>query len=191
MRCLGTSFTLWLGWVSAGLVRRQIKRGAVDSVVDLHADRSAQLLGEVAEQPCGPGEQSEPPQQLRGQTQVGECRATDTGAVQRQGPAEDLRVHATDGREQLEVRAADPRFVRDAVDDGRPRVAGLVHRVTETGHEPAGGLRLGDHLARKRVPVAVVSRQVAGAARERTGEELSGVLRDAEEPRAAAEYSGG
>ena len=62
---------------------------AVHGAVDLQAEAGAALLGELAEQPGGAGQQREAAQQLDRQAEVGEGRAADAGAVERQRAAED------------------------------------------------------------------------------------------------------
>ena len=54
-----------------------VDRVAVDGEVGVHADRTATLLGELAEQPGRTGEQGEAAQQLDRQPEVGERRAAD------------------------------------------------------------------------------------------------------------------
>ncbi|GAB3976251.1 hypothetical protein GCM10027615_45550 [Plantactinospora veratri] len=61
---------------------------AVDGAVDLHPDAGAAFLGQVAQQPGGPGQQREAAQQLRRQPEVGQGGAADPGTVQRQGTTE-------------------------------------------------------------------------------------------------------
>ena len=89
-------------------------RVAVDGEVDVHADRAAPLLGELAEQAGGPGEQREPAQHLDREAEVGQGRTAHAGAVERQAPAEHLLVHPADRLEEPQVRAAQALLLGDA-----------------------------------------------------------------------------
>ena len=100
-------------------VRRVVGSGsrtgvAVDGQVDVHADRAAALLGELAEQAGRAGQQREAAQQLDRQAEVGQRGAADAGAVERQRPAEHLLVHPADRLEQPQVRAAQALLLGDA-----------------------------------------------------------------------------
>ena len=86
---------------------------AVDGQVDVHADRPAPLLGELAEQPGGAGQQREPAQQLDRQAEVGQRRAADPGAVERQ-PC---------GRAPARGPGRSPRTAAGAARAGPPRSA--------------------------------------------------------------------
>jgi hypothetical protein len=89
----------------------------------------------LAEQPGTPGEQREPSQQRQGKAEVREHGAAYARPVERQGPAEDLGMHAADGLEQTQVRAPQA-LLRSDLDEHRgPGVLDLVHRVAEAGHE--------------------------------------------------------
>src|SRR3954451_12731152 len=63
--------------------------------------------------------------------------------------------------------------------------------MTETGHEPTRGLRLGDEVAGECVPPAVIRRWGAVTPRDRTCEELPGALGDTEKARTTTEDTGG
>ena len=112
---------------------------AVNGEVGLHADRPPALLGELPEQPGRAGQEREAPEQLDRQPQVGQGRAADPGAVERQPPAQHLLVDPADRLEQPQVRTAQPLLLGDADQHRRPGVADLVDRVPEPGHEPPGG----------------------------------------------------
>src|SRR6202044_865747 len=87
-----------LGWAPAvlalGGVGGKVLGVAVHGHVHVHADRAALLLGYLAEQPRGPGEQGEPAQQRGREAQVGEGGTAGPRTVQRQGAAEDLGMHS-------------------------------------------------------------------------------------------------
>ena len=68
--------------------------------IDLHADRVPPLLGQLAQQPGGAGQQGEAAQQLDRQTEVGQRRPADPGAVQRQPATENLIMDTADRLEQ-------------------------------------------------------------------------------------------
>src|SRR5215831_7576391 len=106
MAAPGVTRTSWPGG-SGGLAapRRDVDRVAVDRQVDLVRDGRALLLGQLTEQPRGPGEQRETAQQLQRQAEVGEHGAAGARAVQRQRPAQNLRVDPADRLEQPQVRA--------------------------------------------------------------------------------------
>src|SRR5580704_19778356 len=70
--------------------------------VDVVRDRHPLLLRQLAEEPGRPREQRETAQQGERQAEVGEDRAAHPGAVERQGPAEYLRVDAADRLEQAQ-----------------------------------------------------------------------------------------
>ena len=134
---------------------------AVDVAVDLHADRAASFLGELAEQPGRAGQQGEAAQQLDRQAEVGQRRAADPGAVERQPAAEHLLVDPADGLEQGQVRPAQALLGRRSDQDRGPRVALLVHRMAEPGNEAPGRPGRPHRLQRECVPALVVGRQVA------------------------------
>ena len=152
------------------------------------ADRVAQLLGELADQPGGAGEQGEAAQQLQRQPEVGQRRAADAGAVERQRPAEHLRVHAADRGEQRQVRAGQAFLGGDPDQPRRARVAVLVHVVAEARDERAGRppLRATVRSASASQPASSVGSSPSTPA-STSCEEPAAVLGDAEEARAAAE----
>ena len=104
--------------------------------------------------------------------------------------AEHLLVHPADRLEQPQVRPAQALLVGDPRSDRGPRVLDLVHRVAETGDEPAGLARCGDGVQRERVPARIVGRQVVAAV-EGLVQVGAAVLGHPEEPGAAAEQPGG
>src|SRR5260370_8510887 len=65
----------------------------LDGQVNVHANGAPLLLGQVAEQAGGAGEEGEAAQQVRGQAKVGEGCAAGSGAVERQPAAGHLGVH--------------------------------------------------------------------------------------------------
>src|SRR4051794_27051269 len=83
--------------------RRVVVERTLDVGVDLHPDRPAHLLGEMAQQTGGAREQREATQDLGRKTEVREYGAAHAGAVEWKRSAEHFAVHATDGLEQLEV----------------------------------------------------------------------------------------
>src|SRR5580698_6333923 len=137
---------------------------AVDVHVDVVRDRRALLLGQLAEESRGAGEQGEAAQQLERQAEVGEHGAAGARAVERQRPAEDLRMDPANRLEQSQVRAAD-----------------LVHRMAEAGDELLRRPRLLNGCQRELVVPGVVGGNLARFG-EHPGEELTGVLGHAEEP---------
>src|SRR5580693_8782683 len=167
--------------------------GYINSIaVDVHVDvvryRHALLLGQLAEESRGAGEQGEAAQQLERQAEVGEHGAAGTRAVERQRPAEDLRVDPANRLEQSQVRAAEPLFFCDLDEHRSARVADLVHRVAEAGDELLRRPRLLDGCQRELVVPRVIGGNLARFG-EDPGEELAGVLGHAEEPGAAAEQA--
>ena len=135
---------------------------AVDGEVDVHADRAAALLGDLAEQPGRAGQQREAAQQLDGQAEVGQRGAADAGAVERQPAAEHLLVHAADRLEQPQVRPAQALLLGDADQHRRARVLHLVHRVAEARARTAAPRGCGARpSSATRVPAGVVGGQVA------------------------------
>ncbi len=140
-------------------------------------------------QPGRPGQQREAAQHGQRQAEVGEHRAADAGPVERQRPAEHLRVDPADRLEQPQVRATHALFGGDLDQPRRARVADLVHRVSDAGDELLRRPGLLDRLKRERVEPGVVRRDLARL-RQHGGQVLAAVLGHAEEPRAAAEYPG-
>ena len=121
--------------------------------------------------------------------EVGERRAADAGAVERQRLAEDLRRDAADRLEQRQVRAVRALLAGDADDDRRARIAVLVQVMAEAGHEPPAAAPRANGLRRSASQPA--SSVGSGSTRgQRVGEERAGVLADAEEARPAAEQAG-
>src|ERR1700722_8280130 len=116
----------------------------VDMHVDVVRERRALFLGQLAEEPARPREQREPAQHGERQAEVGEHRAADARPVERQGPAEYLRVHPADRLEQPQVRAPRALLGGDLDEPRCARVEDLVHRVTEAGYELPRGARLRD-----------------------------------------------
>jgi hypothetical protein len=114
-----------------------VHRVAVDGQVGIHADRPPTLLRDLAEEPGGAGEQGEATEQLDRQAEVGERSPTDTGAVERELPAEDLLVGAADRLEQPEVGAAQAFLVGDLDQARGTGILDLVDRVSQAGDEPA------------------------------------------------------
>ena len=139
-----------------------VDRVAVDGQVGVHADRAAALLGDLAEQPGGPGQQREAAQQLDRQAEVGQRGAADTGAVERQPAAEHLLVDAADRLEQPQVRPAQALLLGDPDQHRRARVL----RPCAPGGRgpgrtcPASRVRR-TAVERERVPAGVVGGQVA------------------------------
>ena len=154
--------------------------------VDVVRDRHPLLLGDLPKEPGGPGQQREPAQQAERQAEVGEDRAAHPGAVQRQRPAEHLRVDPADRLEQAQVRAAHPLFGGDLDQPRGARVADLVHWVAQAGDELLRRPRLLDRFQRERVIASVVGRDLARRGEHRV-QVLAAVLGHPEEPRAAAE----
>jgi hypothetical protein len=152
--------------------------------VHVHADRSSQFLGQVAQQPGGPGQQGEPAQELGRQAQICERGTARTGAVKRQRAAKDLRVYPADRLEQAQMRPAQPLLVCDRQQRWRARVGDLVHRVPEPWDEAAGFACAPHGTERKLVEPGVIGwLWVSG---QRLGQESPGVLCHSEEPGAAA-----
>ena len=168
-----------------------LDRAAVDPQVDVHRDRPAPLLGELAEQAGGPGQQRDAAQQLHRQPEVGERGAADARPVERQRPAEHVRVHPPDRLVQPEVVAAQALLLGDAEQHRGPRVAHLVHRVAEAGHVAARLPGAAHQVQRQRVPAGVVRRQWTVVRGQRVGQEAARVLGDPEEAGPAAEQPGG
>jgi hypothetical protein len=158
--------------------------------VNVVRDRHPLLLGELAEQARGPGQQREAAQHGERQAEVGEHRAAHARAVERQRPAEDLRVHPADRLEQPQVRAAHALFRGDLNQPRGARVADLVHRVPEAGDEFLRGTGLLDRVQGERVEPGVVRGDLARL-REHGGQVLAAVLGHPEEPRPAAKDPGG
>jgi hypothetical protein len=163
--------------------------------VDVVRDRRALLLGELAEEPASACEQREPAQQAERQGEVGEHGAADARPVERQRPAEYLRVHPADRLEQPQVRAARALLGRDLDEPWRARVADLVHRVAEAGHELArcAGLRhgiKGERVIKRVIVRASVVGWDLSRLREHGGQVLAAVLGDPEETGPAAEQAG-
>ena len=126
-----------------------------------------------------------------GRPEVGEGGAAGAGAVERQRPAEHLRVDPADRLEQAQVRAAQPLLVGDR-DEGRGAGVGdLVHGMAEAGDEPARrrGPRVTAASASASQPGVVGGQRLARPG-QRVGQEPPGVLGDAEEAGAAAEQAG-
>ena len=128
----------------------------VDGEEDVVGDRVPQLLGQLADQPRGPGQQREAAQQLQRQVEVGERGAADAGAVERQRLPEHLRVHPADRLEQREVRTELPLLAGDLEQPRRARVAVLVHVVAQAGDEEPGLALAAYDVERDRVPARVV-----------------------------------
>ena len=98
----------------------------------------------------------------------------------------------SDRLEQPQVRAARAGLLRDADDHRRARVAVLVHRVAESGHDAPGRPPAGQRGSRQRVPTGLIDREFtgrSGRAGQRFGKEAAAVLGDAQEPGAAAEQA--
>ena len=158
------------------------------------ADRVAQLLGELPDQPGGAGQQREAAQQLQRQAEVGQRGAADAGAVERQRLPEHLRVHPADRGEQRQVRpeAAPPRvgdLESAAGCAGRRSLCTWWPRpgTNRRASRCAGTVAQGERRPSRR-------RRSAGrppSAGQHVVQEPAAVLGDAEEPRAAAEQPGG
>jgi hypothetical protein len=99
----------------------------------------AHLLGEVAEEARGPRQQRRPPQKLRREAEVGEGRARNPRAVDRQPRAGLLLICLGDHAQQAEVRPELARLLRDRVYARGARVLDLVDRVSEAGDPAARG----------------------------------------------------
>src|SRR6266567_3951562 len=105
-------------------------------------------------------------------------------------PGEYLRVDSADGREQPQVRAAQPLGCGDRQQDGRTRVGDLVHGMAEAGQQLAGLAGAPYRRERDGVPAGVVvGQRIAGLGQD-GGQEPAGVLGDPEEAGAAAEQAG-
>jgi hypothetical protein len=107
--------------------------------VDVHADRVATFLGKPAEQAGRAREQRESAQEPDRQPEVGEGRAAGAGPVERQSPAKDLGMDPADGLEQLQVRPAQSRIVRDCDQNGGVGIGDLVDGMTKARNEAALG----------------------------------------------------
>jgi len=158
--------------------------------VDVVRDRHPLLLRELAEQARGPGEQREAAQHSERQAEVGEDRAAHTSTVERQRPAEDLRVDPADRLEQLQVRAAHALFRGDLDQPGGAWIADLVHRVADARDELLRGAGFLHRVQGERVEPSVVGGDLARF-RKDGRQVLTAVLGHPEEPRAAAEQPGG
>src|SRR5271169_4695455 len=90
----------WDGWPASGGLGGQVFGVALDREVDVHADRAPPFLSQLAEQPGGPGQQGESPQQVGRKPEIGEGGTAGARAVEGQGPAEHLRVDPADRLEQ-------------------------------------------------------------------------------------------
>ena len=168
-----------------------VDRVAVDGEVDVHADRAAPLLGDLAEQPGGAGQQGEAAQQLDGQPEVGQRGAADAGAVERQRPAEHLLVDAADRLEQPQVRAAQALLLGD------PRSAPGCAGPAPCARGGRGRGRTCRPRASRRTASSASASQPASSVGqspsrpvEHVVQEAAAVLGDAEEPGAAAEQPG-
>ena len=148
-----------------------------------------QLLGQLADQSRGPGQQGEAAQQFQRQVEVGERRAADTGAVERQRLPEHLRVGPADRFEEREVRTELPLLAGDLEQSRSARVAVLVHVVAQAGDEETGLALAAYDVERDRVPARVVGR-CGGQPLDDVVQEPAAVLGDPQEPRAAAEQPG-
>ena len=104
---------------------------------DPPAHGPALLLGELAQQAGGPGEQRDPTQHGERDADVGEGGATDARAVEGQVPSEDLFVDPADRAEEAQVGSQCAGLLRDRHEARRPRVLDLVHRVPEPGNVAA------------------------------------------------------
>ena len=153
-----------VGGQSASTARTGV---AVDVQVDVHAERAAALLGELAEQAGRPGQQGEAAQQLDRQAEVGERGAADAGAVERQGPAEHLRVDPADRLEQPQVRAAQALLARRS--RSAPGVRGSCSLCTgwpSPGTQSLAARARGPRRSASGVPAGVVGRRLG---RDRRG----------------------
>ena len=101
------------------------------------------LLGEVPEQARRRASRAKPRSSSTGSSRSASAAPHDAGAVQRQRPPEDLRMHPADGVEQPQVRPAQALLPAIPISTGRARVAVLVHRMAEAGDEPPGRLVCG------------------------------------------------
>src|SRR6185437_16369983 len=113
------------------------------------------------------------------------------GAVERQGSVEHGRVHAADRGEKGEMRTVKPFLSGDLEEPGRARVALLVHVMTQARDAKSGGAGVSQGFKGECVPAVVVGRQWAGLGGDDLVQEVSAVLGDAEEARAATEQPGG
>ena len=162
----------------------------LDRLVDVHAERPAPFLGQVAEQARRAGQQREPAQQVGGQAEVGQGRAAGARSVQRQSAPEDLRVDPADRLEQAQVRAAGALLLGDADQHRGARVGDLVHRVPEAGDEPVLLARPPHRGQCQGIEGRIVAGRF-GRPGEGVGQETAGVLGDAEEPGTTAEQPRG
>ncbi len=150
-----------------------------------------ELFGQLPDQPGRPGQQGEPPQQLQRQSEVGQRRPAHSSTVERQRLSQHLRVNPADRGEQFQVGSDQTLLGGDGVQPRGPRIAVLVHVVTQTGHEPALRALLGDRGQRQGVPPSIVGGQDAVLGSQYLVQEPAAVLGHPEEAGTAAEQPGG
>src|SRR5215218_1185669 len=142
------------------LIWGDIGRIAIDRAVDVHADRSPALLGQLTEQTGGSGQQREAAQQLNRQAEIGQRRTADTSPVQGQPTAQNLIMDPPDRLEQPQVRPAQALLVRNLDQDRRPRVLCLVHRMAQAWHVPPVRTGGAHRVQGERIPASVVCREL-------------------------------
>src|SRR6185312_11708091 len=140
---------------------RTVDGVAINGIVNVGRNWRAHLLGKLAQQPSGTSKQRHATQQLRRQPQVGERRATDARAVQRQRAPENGGMYAANRLEEPEMRPLQPLLLGDADDNGRAWVALLVDGMSQAGNETPRCPRLGDGAPGKLVPLPVGCWQIA------------------------------
>ena len=97
-------------------------------------------------------------------------------------------MHPSDRLEQREVRTEHLVLACQPEQHRCARIALLVHRVSETGNESAGRLRVGDHRGCDLVPSLVIAGERIEAG-DHVVEKVGRVLGDAEKARATAEQA--
>ncbi len=127
--------------------------------------RRLHLLGEVRDQPGGPGDQDEATHERGWEADVGERGAAGAGTVHRKELADRLRMRDLDRPKQPQVRTEHTLLAGDLVEPSRPRIAVAVDRMTEAGHPRTGADPIGDELRRRGGDSVVVTRRPSGHAR--------------------------
>src|SRR5215510_4017424 len=90
----------------AGRVGGLVLRVVLDVQVHLHAYRPPPLLGDVADEARGSGEQRESSKQIGWQAKIGERGAAGSCAIERKSSPEHLRMYPADRFEEPQVRPA-------------------------------------------------------------------------------------